>query len=248
MAAGNSERDIVTPMHRPIQLCSPRWHPSHTWRSFVQVDMDGRQVSLYRPGHEHFLLEPKFVPRPGATEEDDGWLLSVGFHSGKGTRCAAQIDCRLWDMLCCCNTSKLRAVMLRMPRASSLNRLAPPHPSFCRHPGVLPSRPGRTAAGGGAGGHTALPTGEPPADLCLGSLARGASAAGGGSMAGSLLRLLLRERQQLCMVRLTQASAPATLPCSRCLAACTAAGHPTITGRAACSQTETKRWRAAACE
>ncbi|PRW59430.1 Apocarotenoid-15,15 -oxygenase [Chlorella sorokiniana] len=48
----------------------------------AKIDMEGRQVSLYRPGHQHFLLEPKFVPRPGGTREDDGWLLSVGFHSG----------------------------------------------------------------------------------------------------------------------------------------------------------------------
>lgn len=51
-----------------------------------QVDVEGRRVSLYRPGHQQFLLEPKFVPRPGATEEDDGWLLSVGFHSGAPLR------------------------------------------------------------------------------------------------------------------------------------------------------------------
>lgn len=41
-------------------------------------------TAVWRPGFQHFALEPKFVPRPGASAEDDGWLLSVMFHSGGG--------------------------------------------------------------------------------------------------------------------------------------------------------------------
>jgi carotenoid cleavage dioxygenase-like enzyme len=34
------------------------------------------------PGFQLFASEPKFVARPGAMEEDDGWLLTVIFDSG----------------------------------------------------------------------------------------------------------------------------------------------------------------------
>ena len=48
----------------------------------VQVDMASNHVSVWQPGHRKFALEPKFVARPGASEEDDGWLLTVMFDSG----------------------------------------------------------------------------------------------------------------------------------------------------------------------
>lgn len=28
-------------------------------------------------------MEPTFVPRPGGTAEDDGWLLTVGYHESQ---------------------------------------------------------------------------------------------------------------------------------------------------------------------
>lgn len=76
-------------------LPSPTLFPTPPQPTLPQIDMEGRHVSLYRPGHEHFLLEPKFVPRPGATAEDDGWLLSVGFHSGERRGAGAV------PLLCC---------------------------------------------------------------------------------------------------------------------------------------------------
>lgn len=56
-------------------------HLSHRPRP-PQVDMEGGGASLWRPGPQRFMLEPKFAPRPGGTAEDDGWLLSLQFHSG----------------------------------------------------------------------------------------------------------------------------------------------------------------------
>lgn len=61
-------------------------------------------TAVWRPGFQRFALEPKFVPRPGATAEDDGWLLSVVFHSGglqSGAWRAAQICAYLHIMHAC---------------------------------------------------------------------------------------------------------------------------------------------------
>lgn len=46
--------------------------------------MDARSTSMWRPGSRRFCLEPRFVPRPGAMDEDDGWLLSVMFNTDAG--------------------------------------------------------------------------------------------------------------------------------------------------------------------
>ena len=46
------------------------------WNSLVKVDMEtGATLEWYKP--DHFPAEPKFVPRPGAADEDDGVLLST---------------------------------------------------------------------------------------------------------------------------------------------------------------------------
>ena len=47
-----------------------------------QMDMGASRVSVWKPGCRRFALEPQFVPRPGATSEDDGWLLAMLFDSG----------------------------------------------------------------------------------------------------------------------------------------------------------------------
>lgn len=48
----------------------------------AKVDTVTGTAALWRPGYQKFALEPKFVGRPGATKEDDGWLLTVMFDSG----------------------------------------------------------------------------------------------------------------------------------------------------------------------
>lgn len=48
----------------------------------AKVDTDTREVEVWLPGACQFALEPKFVARPGATAEDDGWLLCMLFDSG----------------------------------------------------------------------------------------------------------------------------------------------------------------------
>lgn len=51
-----------------------------------QVDVESGTTDIWLPGYQLFASEPKFVPRPGATEEDDGWLLAVLFDSGAPER------------------------------------------------------------------------------------------------------------------------------------------------------------------
>ena len=46
------------------------------WNNLVKVDMDtGATIEWYK--RDHFPSEPNFIARPGATEEDDGVLLST---------------------------------------------------------------------------------------------------------------------------------------------------------------------------
>lgn len=44
----------------------------------ARVDHRTGAVAAYCPAG-HMLVEPTFVPRPGGTAEDDGWLLTVGY-------------------------------------------------------------------------------------------------------------------------------------------------------------------------
>ena len=46
------------------------------WNNLVKVDMEtGETLEWYK--RDHFPSEPNFIARPGATEEDDGVLLST---------------------------------------------------------------------------------------------------------------------------------------------------------------------------
>ena len=55
--------------------------------ALAKVDVEGRQVDIWRPGKCKFALEPKFVPRKPSTgsikeeDEDDGWILAQLFDS-----------------------------------------------------------------------------------------------------------------------------------------------------------------------
>lgn len=49
----------------------------------VQVDMDTGSVDQYDHGRHCFMSQPVFVGRPGATAEDDGWLLSLTHDAGR---------------------------------------------------------------------------------------------------------------------------------------------------------------------
>lgn len=53
------------------------------WNSLVKVDMEtGATLEWYK--EDHFPAEPKFIPRPGATAEDDGVLLSTVLGGDRG--------------------------------------------------------------------------------------------------------------------------------------------------------------------
>jgi all-trans-8'-apo-beta-carotenal 15,15'-oxygenase len=37
--------------------------------------------STWQAPHQYFITAPEFIPRPGGTEEDDGWVVAVAFNS-----------------------------------------------------------------------------------------------------------------------------------------------------------------------
>ena len=46
------------------------------WSSLVKIDLHtGEHIEWYQK--DHFASKPNFIPRPGATEEDDGVLVST---------------------------------------------------------------------------------------------------------------------------------------------------------------------------
>lgn len=66
--------------------------------SIVKVDLQTEGVRTFNEGDRVFG-EPVFVPRPGATEEDDGVLLSVGSSQRGETSALAVIDARTMTLL-----------------------------------------------------------------------------------------------------------------------------------------------------
>jgi carotenoid cleavage dioxygenase len=52
--------------------------PSATFNALVKVDMETGTTRSYDAG-SHILGEPAFIPRPGGTREDDGYLATYSF-------------------------------------------------------------------------------------------------------------------------------------------------------------------------
>ncbi len=45
--------------------------------SFGRFDLRDGTLASYCVGDTHMLQEPSFIPRPGSSEEGDGWLIGV---------------------------------------------------------------------------------------------------------------------------------------------------------------------------
>ncbi|MGB7191844.1 MAG: carotenoid oxygenase family protein [Collimonas pratensis] len=61
---------------RPYRFLYAVEQPSNTeMRGVLRYDLDGGAVQRYRVPEGDQNSEPVFVPRPGASDEDDGWLL-----------------------------------------------------------------------------------------------------------------------------------------------------------------------------
>lgn len=51
----------------------------------------------WSPGRDAYCQEPLFVPRSGATAEDDGWVLATVFRAGSVTTELAILDAQRLD-------------------------------------------------------------------------------------------------------------------------------------------------------
>jgi carotenoid cleavage dioxygenase-like enzyme len=64
----------------------------------VRIDLESRSAKAWTE-EGYFPGEPVFVAAPGATEEDEGVLLSVVFDSSKGTSFLLVLDAATLDEL-----------------------------------------------------------------------------------------------------------------------------------------------------
>ena len=63
------------------------------WNTLVKVDVDtGETVTWYEK--DQFPTEPNFIPRPGATDEDDGVLVSQVLGGDIGTSYLLVLDAK----------------------------------------------------------------------------------------------------------------------------------------------------------
>ncbi|ATB32806.1 carotenoid oxygenase family protein [Melittangium boletus] len=69
-----------------------------TWRgpqdAVVKVDMDTGAETVVTLGAEHYPSEPVFIPRPGGSAEDDGWLLTQTYDAAQDQTYVAVLDAR----------------------------------------------------------------------------------------------------------------------------------------------------------
>ncbi len=63
-------------------------------RGYMKFDRETGSEDHFDFGRSAVALEPVFVPRPGATEEDDGWLLGLGYDSTTRRSAAHVFDAR----------------------------------------------------------------------------------------------------------------------------------------------------------
>ena len=96
------EFPVSTPLragarHRFVYLAAHTGR--ETWRgpqdAVVKVDMDTGRESVLRFDRGHFPCEPVFVPRPGGTDEDDGWLLTQVYDTARERTYVAVLDARV---------------------------------------------------------------------------------------------------------------------------------------------------------
>lgn len=89
-----SDRSCEFPRHHPDREGRPhrysyvntRQHLGTMFDEITKIDLADNTETSYAaqvPGNS--FCEPVFAPRPGATDEDDGWLLSVEYQAGTRT-------------------------------------------------------------------------------------------------------------------------------------------------------------------
>jgi all-trans-8'-apo-beta-carotenal 15,15'-oxygenase len=89
-----------TRRHRYVwQLAAPVGRPDPFSTGVARIDCEQR-TTLFRDFAPELPGEPVFVPRPGATAEDDGWLLSMSYDDDAGTCHLRVLDARDLSTVC----------------------------------------------------------------------------------------------------------------------------------------------------
>jgi all-trans-8'-apo-beta-carotenal 15,15'-oxygenase len=98
-----SDRSCEFPRHHPDREGRPHRYSYFNTRhqletmfdEITKLDLAGNTETSYpaqTPGNS--FCEPVFAPRPGATDEDDGWLLSVEYQADTHTSRLIVLDAR----------------------------------------------------------------------------------------------------------------------------------------------------------
>lgn len=67
------------------------------FHGLAKVDYDDDQHGCWSAGRRHFVSPPAFAPRPGATDEDDGWVLAWTIDAARERSTVVILDARDLD-------------------------------------------------------------------------------------------------------------------------------------------------------
>ena len=78
-------RYIYVQYFDPDQPARAGTHPQMRYaaNTFGRFDIQTGEIKSCFGGETHMLQEPSFVPRPGSTEEGDGWLIGTAHNPGE---------------------------------------------------------------------------------------------------------------------------------------------------------------------
>ncbi len=68
------------------------WRGPHN--AVAKVDMETGRETVVMLGREHYASEPVFIPRPGGSTEDDGWLLAQTYDATSDKTYVAVLDAK----------------------------------------------------------------------------------------------------------------------------------------------------------
>ncbi|HEX8441336.1 carotenoid oxygenase family protein [Archangium sp.] len=88
LLAGARHRYLYLAAHSGAEA----WRGPHD--TVVKVDMETGRETVVTLGREHYTAEPMFIPRPGGSAEDDGWLLAQTYDAPSDRTYVAVLDAK----------------------------------------------------------------------------------------------------------------------------------------------------------
>ena len=67
------------------------------FHALAKIDVNSGKHTLWHAGADHFVSGPTFVPRNGASDEDDGYLLAYDYDAPRRTADIVVLDARAID-------------------------------------------------------------------------------------------------------------------------------------------------------